>query len=108
MSAGRPDYQQLTVDGVGSPVPWKPSSVEPPAGSEPFQAAAANVVVVPDVVGCELHAWATVPPGSCNVTCQVVIGSRRAVTRTDATNSPGHRLATVYVAVRPRLAADPA
>lgn len=95
MSAGSPTYQQPTVAGVGLPIPWKPNSVYPPAGIEPFHAAFANVVVVPEVVGCELHALATVPLGSWSVTCQLVIGSRRLATRRLATNPPGHWLTTV-------------
>ena len=86
---------QVTAEAVGVPVPWKPNSTEPLAGTLPFHGAGANVVVDPDVVTWELHAFATVPDGSVIATLQPDSGTALAVTRTLATKPPGHWLATV-------------
>ena len=82
---------QFTVRPAALPVPWKPNSVAPPAGSEPFQTALENSTA-PDVpFATELHELLTAAPGGrAAVTVHPFSGAVPAVTRTVATNPPVH------------------
>ena len=72
-------------------MPWKPNSVDPPAGTDPFHAALEKATEpdVPLVVA--FHALLTAAPdGSDALTLHPFSGAEPAVTRTVATKPPVH------------------
>jgi len=88
--------------------PTKPTEVEAPVVSDPFQPMLAADTRLPDCVQVALHPWVTVCPafGKSNVSVQLVMAEPRLVMPTSAVNPPGHWLCTLYMIEQPVAAAD--
>src|SRR3954454_9070905 len=79
---------QVALAG-GVPVPWKPNSVLPPAGTWPLYDMLAKVTVPALPLGCAFHELVSVePPGIGTDTDQWLIAEEPAVTRTVVTKPP--------------------